>query len=170
MYFLLRQGLATYLLNTADEDLEINARKLKHGLPASLRHAAATGQCSMKLYVLSKEFGRTCVETTYNEMINKGLSIGGQRAPNISLELLSSRTTLKAEVGFKVRTELYGKHKPRLRVRGKKYRRQFTRQWSHIKDDAEKVLERCPGREHNMPEIQMATREDARIVQIECEF
>ena len=98
------QGLAIQLLNADINELEINAKKLRLGLPWSLRVCAATGKCTMKLYIVASQFAKHARDNVaYNEMTNKGIKLQGLRAPNVSLELISSRTTIKAELGYVMR-------------------------------------------------------------------
>lgn len=80
--------------------LEVNARKVKRMFFADLQHAQETGKVSVRLFSLVRTIGTmTYVDVQGNEGVNALLKSIKDKAPNISLPLLSSRVVLKKELG-----------------------------------------------------------------------
>jgi len=91
------------MMDTPDEKLEINARKIKRRHLADVMRAAEQGTlragCPLSIMLLRIRARCQC-DTTEIESINSLIGFIGARAPNISLELLSSRVTIKKAVAL----------------------------------------------------------------------
>ena len=104
-----RQDTAAELLDAIQlgyrGTLDQTTRKFTDFFAPELRQAAADGTCAPKLWAAMVALRRLWrSDTRENERINKMIGIQGDRSPNISLELLSSRIALKHYFGAALST------------------------------------------------------------------
>ena len=101
-----RERIAKLILDTPPSDLEINARKIRLLCDSDLRQAAAHGTTGIFLFTLVK-----CISISIKadvqeiEGINSMIKRIGERAPNMSLELLWARIAIKKRLNNDVRTK-----------------------------------------------------------------
>lgn len=92
--------MARTILQTADEDLETNARKLKHLFPIDLAQAADAGTLGTNLDETLRGVRRIWMaDVREQERVNKQIGIQADRSPNIGLDLLSARLDIKHYLG-----------------------------------------------------------------------
>ena len=124
----IRKHIAKEILETEKGNLEINARKLLHLFPHEFQIAAQSGILpSQQLYWMlwaSSLIWKSDVRA--NEGLNKYISLLDERSPNASVDLKSSRLSLRYLLG----EHGFGKGASRCK-------------WSLFKPVAEKVREQC---------------------------
>ena len=85
-------GVALKLLETADEDLEVTARKVKRLFRVGVEQAARDGTCSESLWVFLRTFGLVFkADVQALEGVNSMIKSINGRCPNLSLALLDAR-------------------------------------------------------------------------------
>ena len=95
-----RMDIASELLGRRDEELEINALKIKKRFKADLEAAAANGTLSWRLFWLLRGTSfHLKSDNRDSERINKMISLQEDRCPSSTLDLRSSRTSLKYQLG-----------------------------------------------------------------------
>ena len=108
-------GIAEELLQTPDEDLECNARKLKHFAQEELKNivASATLERAPRVQsVVGLIVQHFSGDTQQVEGINSIIRLVGNRCPRISLRQLSARIVLKKCLGL----ESLGHHRKKWSV------------------------------------------------------
>ena len=121
-----RKEIASEIVGTKDK-LEINAKKLKDRFHQELLEAAETGTLSVRVYWIVKGLSIMAKsDVRESERLNKMISLMDDRAPRSSLELKSSRLSLKYLLGES--GEGTGK---------------TSMKWSSFKSVAESVREEC---------------------------
>ena len=124
----LRRQIATELLQTHAEDLEVNARKVRHRYHSELKEASAQGHLTGRLRVAIRSVAQMWkADSRECERVNKMLKLFTERGPTSSAELISSRACIKHFLGEAVSA---GATKAR-------------RKWSHYRPTARKLLDIC---------------------------
>lgn len=94
-----RQMVANTIKQTDDDDLEINARKIKRTCQADLDEASLYGTTGPKLYMKCKMVGTMIAGDSADlESTNNILKVIGKRSPRISMELLDARMKMKKKM------------------------------------------------------------------------
>lgn len=127
-----RKHLAQEMLERARrQTLDLNSLKILKAYRADIEMAANSGCFGVQLYVCLKALSRLVKsDTRESERINKQLSLYGERAPNISLELLSARLCLKYNLGI-------------VGARQEGISLNTPKKWSLLKPLAGIVLDKC---------------------------
>ena len=95
-----RMGVASELLSTDCEQLEINARKIKKRFAQELGETAQTGCIHPRLYWLFKSVALIWkADVRENERLNKMIGLLDDRCPQIGMDLKSSRVSIKYKLG-----------------------------------------------------------------------
>ena len=124
----LRRQIASELLQTHAEDLEVNARKVKERYHAELTEASTQGHLAGRLRVVIRTVAQMWkADSRECERVNKMLKLFTERGPTSSAELISSRACIKHFLGEAVSS---GASKAR-------------RKWSHYRPTARKLLDIC---------------------------
>lgn len=96
-----RRGLATEILDSRPEDLDINTRKFRSAFPYALDIAKRTGSTTKKLYeVCTLLAAELPADVQYSESVNKQLVLQSSRNPSAKLILVDSRVKIKAAAGL----------------------------------------------------------------------
>ena len=94
-----RQMVANTIKETDDDDLEINARKIKRTCQADLDEASQYGTTGPKLYMKCKMVGTMIAGDSADlESTNNILKVIGKRSPRISMELMDARMKMKKKM------------------------------------------------------------------------
>ena len=94
-----RQVVANTIKETDDDDLEINARKIKRTCQADLDEASHYGTTGPKLYMKCKMVGTMIAGDSADlESTNNILKVIGKRSPRISMELMDARMKMKKKM------------------------------------------------------------------------
>lgn len=127
-----RQQLAQEFLNLGSlGQLDIDSMKILKAYHSDIEVAAESGLCGLSLYIAMKGVRRLFkADVRENERLNKQLKLYGERSPGASLDLISSRLTLKYFLGIVgARQEgLFG-------TKNKK--------WSTLRPLASSVMDKC---------------------------
>ena len=126
-----RQSIAKSLLERARAgSLDGSSMKVVKLFRSDLDLTISKGTIGVRLYICLRALRRLVfADVRENERINKGLKLLGQRCPNASLDLVSSRTCLKYILG------VVGALQQGLDIK--------TRKWSVIAPLAEQVADTC---------------------------
>ena len=102
-----RKALAERLLSAARQDcLDLSSMKLLRRYQHDIKMAADCGRIGLSFYIVLKTLRRVWrSDVRENERLNKLLKLFGQRAPNSSLDLVSSRIALKYNLGAVVASQ-----------------------------------------------------------------
>lgn len=102
-----RKALAERLLSAARQGgLDLSSMKLLRRYQKDIKMAADCGRIGLSFYILLKTLRRVWrSDVRENERLNKLLKLFGQRAPNSSLDLVSSRIALKYNLGAAVASQ-----------------------------------------------------------------
>lgn len=88
-------------MTEAEENIDLQTRKIRTILKDELNVAKTSGKCPQKLYAVVFAIGQKMFSDVQEmEGLNSLVKLIGNRAPNISLELLSSRISLKKRMGI----------------------------------------------------------------------
>jgi len=88
------------IIDTADADLEVNAKKLKTLFRDDIVHASREGTCSLKLWTVCRAIASQLKGDTHlNEGYNSIIRTLSERSKNIGLPLLSARCNIKKALG-----------------------------------------------------------------------
>ncbi len=116
--------------------LDLSTRKMVSYFREDFELAAATGYIGLKLFVTIRAIRRLWrADVRENERLNKMLTLFGDRAPSSTLELISSRLTLKYALGV-ARAVL-------LHLQSKKSANRTDLKWSAIRPLATAVANSC---------------------------
>ena len=141
-FCLVRQAVAKELLEASDEQLEINARKVRKLFRQDLLNAQRTGLLTGSLRVTMRGIAwHWQADTRECERVNKMLNLFTERAPTASFELQSSRACLKHFLG----------------EAGNPGSRSCRRKWSVFKPVARNCMELCLGSWGDRREVQNNT-------------
>ena len=133
-----RQRLATELLNTPPEKLDVNSLKIVKAFKPDFLVASKTGKLGVGLYCTLKALRRMWKPSVIEqERLNKQLTLMGERSPNSSLDLLSSRLALKYHLGAA------GFRERQLAVDSTNAKDKSTRKWSTVRPVAASVMNKC---------------------------
>lgn len=128
-----RQIAKLFLEKAAARQLDIDSMKILNSFQEDIQMASSTGVVGIRFYVALKAVRRMFIpHVRENERLNKQLSLYGERAPNASLELLSSRLVLKFFLGV-----VGAKQEGLFQGRSKK--------WSTLRPLANVVFDKCLG-------------------------
>lgn len=95
-----RQELARQLMEVPLADLEVNAVKIRLMCHDHIQVSRMTGRCTPWFWRFLCVLAQTLKpDVQLNESFNSGIKLQAERNPNISLELLSSRLSLKHALG-----------------------------------------------------------------------
>lgn len=122
-----RREIALEILGTRESELEVNTKKLRARFAKELEHASQEGTLPRRLYWLLK--GASIMlkpDVRENERLNKMIKLMDDRAPHSSMELKSSRLSLKYLLG-----------------QGGEANPQTSFRWSKFRPVAEKVRDHC---------------------------
>lgn len=98
-----RKETAEDLLAANAESLDISSRKILHAFRQDITQAAQDGRIGVTFYITLQALRRLWkCDVRENERLNKMLKLFGDRAPNSSLVLVSSRISLKYQLGSTV--------------------------------------------------------------------
>lgn len=94
-------------------DLDISSLKIWAVYNSDINQASVSGKIGVGFYVALKALRKVWLsDSRENERLNKALKLFGQRAPNSSLDLISSRLTLKYNLGAAISSHDEGGHAP----------------------------------------------------------